>query len=338
MADKPIELPLWVRKNLGVKPWQPIMICPAALPFIGEIAGPTGPLSAHPMTLIAPLLIGISMVALYVFGRNPSELTIDQTGVTYVSRRSRLFVAWADVDRITTLEVNVRVELKGRPEKEGVMIPGAFLKRAATLSGALRAGFARWGGQASGQTHSQLPPGARRDLAAQGSRRFRKIFMTTYPITVGVVVIVVAASLGLPALNDSRIKAHGVRAQATVVRIYSGACGRSVCRRRLEYAYKASDGRTLYGFSDIGSEGDTNADYVYARTHSTLPIAIDAANPSISDLNIGDSAFRNETSGFMLIITGLLCLAIVASSSLIAFFLLRTLRKAERVTLTKSRP
>jgi hypothetical protein len=338
MTDEPVALPLRVRKNLGVRPWQPILICPAVLPFIGEIAGPGGPLSAHPMTLIAPLLIGIALVALYVFGRNPSELTIDQTGVTYVSRRSRLFVAWADVDRITTLEANVRVELKGRPEKEGVMIPGAFLKRAATLSGALRAGLARWGGPTSGRTHSQLPPGAGRDLAAQGSQRFRKIFMTIYPIAVGVVVIVVAATLGLPALNDSRLKAHGVRAQATVVRIYSGACGRSVCRRRLEYAYKAPDGRTLYGFSDIGDEGDNDADYVYARTHSTVPIAIDSANPSISDLNIGDSVFRNDTSGFMLIITGLVCLSIVASSSLIAFFLLRSLRKAEQAALAQSRP
>ena len=237
------------------------------------------------------------------------------------------------------LEANVRVELKGRPEKEGVMIPGAFLKRAATLSGALRAGLARWGSPASGRTHGQLPPGAGRDLAAQGIQRFRKIFMTIYPIAVGVGVIVLAATLGLPALNGSRLKAHGVRAQATVVRIYSGACGRSVCRRRLEYAYKTSDGRTLYGFSNIGDEGDTNdADYVYARTHSTVPIAIDAANPSISDLNIGDSVFRNDTSGFMLIITGLLCLSIVASSSLIAFFLLRTLRKAEQAALAESRP
>lgn len=335
MADKPVELPLRVRKNIGFSAWGLAFASPFVFLYsLGDILGPSGPLSARLWGFATPLaLLGV-LIVVYLVRRNPCELTIDLSGVTYVSRRAPLFIAWSDVDRVTTLDKTVRVELKGRPEDEGVQIPGALLKTPAKLAEALRAGLERWGGSSSSRVRSELPAGAGRALTVRTLRRT----LVGLCATAGAAGILMISVIAIPAVKDSQLKAHGVRAQAMVERIYTGDCGRSGCSRKLQYAYHAPDGRTLHGVGDLGAERDSDdPDYVYAKTHPTVPIVLDPANPALSDLNIGDNVFTTDHVGRALIVLGLLGVTMAGIFALIGIPLFRALRKAEREVAGEAR-
>jgi hypothetical protein len=328
MADKPIELPLRVRKNVGIKIWHLLFAMLFLVPYsLGDIIGPSGPIWTHLSTLAVPLAVLALFVVLIIFGRNVSELVIDDAGVTYVTRRTRLFMAWGDIERVTTLDRSVRVELKGRPEDEGVQIRAALLKKPTRLAEALRAGLARWGGSTARQGRSQLPAGAGKAQTAQTLR----VFLITYATCMAIGMLVVATFLIGNALKGSDLRAHGVRMQGKVERIYIGTCARSGCRRKVEYAYTAPDGRVLHGIADLGNESNVDGpNYVYVRSHATVPIAVDPAHPSISDLNVNDSAFGSDTLGITLILVGVLCLGMIGTGSLIGIPLYRKLREAQQ--------
>jgi hypothetical protein len=67
-----------------------------------------------------------------------------------------------------------------------------------------------------------------------------------------------------------------------VVRIYTGDCGKHSCSINVEYSYSTPSGRVLRGIGYLASDDEPNdPDYVYAKSHATIPIVVDERKPSL---------------------------------------------------------
>jgi hypothetical protein len=96
MSKNDLVLPLDIKKNLGLQPWTMILGIAFAglynlLPlFIGGLSLDAFLNGAGVWTFLG---LTAMTITLFVVLRNPSQLTIDQTGITFKTKRSNVFVA-----------------------------------------------------------------------------------------------------------------------------------------------------------------------------------------------------------------------------------------------------
>jgi hypothetical protein len=208
----------------------------------------------------------------------------------------------------------VRVELKGRPEEDGVLIPEGFGLSPAHLTPVLRDAVARWGGTQAGNSTSVAPQGLAKTRLRESMRRTFMFLGAVYGLLIAGIVIWQVADYS----KTSRLRSHGVRANAAVVRIYAADCGRHGCNLNVEYAYRAKGGQVLHGYDFLTSDDNLeNKDYLYAKTHSTVPIVFDITEPSVSSLNFNEVVFRRDDISWRLQVFGLIVGLLAAGGAIV---------------------
>lgn len=95
---------------------------------------------------------------------------------------------------------------------------------------------------------------------------------------------------------ETKIQRNGLRANADVVRIYTGSCGKRSCSINVEYAFTPSDetgvaSKPIHGYADLGDHPD-DPRVIYARTNKQVPIAYEVDHPEVSALNFNNDVFR----------------------------------------------
>jgi len=340
VGDSALTLPIHVKKNIGLSLW-PLIVGAAivALSQLAPIVG--GHLSFDAMLQGSAIyiVIGISAfcVFLYFFLRNPSQLTIDHAGVTLLSGKTRSIVAWPDIARVTPTNGQVRIEIKGRPEEEGVLISDGFGLKANQLTTVIRDGVARWGAAPSGDAfaspRSVSPEGGGKAAALAGMRRATLLmgFMALAMI-IGMTIWQIADYA-----KSVQLEKHGVRTNAEVVRIYTADCSRDSCSLNVEYTYTTPSVKTLHGFGYLAREENSHdPDYLYAKSHRTIPIVFDANHPETSALNFNDRVFRPVSLvsrlEFIVMILGLLLAGFGAVLVPLLIALRWQIRKAARAS------
>jgi hypothetical protein len=328
MSKTDPTLPLDIKKNLGLQPWTMILGI-AFAGFYNLFPLLIGGLSLDAFLNGAGLwtFLGLTAmtVTLFVVLRNPSQLTIDQTGVTLKSKRTDIFVTWSDVAHVTSVNNAVRIELKGRPEEDGVLIPEGFGLPPARLTPVLRDAVERWGGTPAGESTSTAPPGLAKTSLRDSMRRTFMVLGAIYGLLIVGVVVWQVADYG----KTSRLKAHGVRANAAVVRIYTDQCGRHGCNLNVEYAYSTNSGQTFHGYGYLTSDDNLDdEDYKFAKTHSTVPIVFDVSAPKLSALNFRDRVFTQDSISWRLQFIALIAGLFAAAGAVVAVPLLLAYRKA----------
>lgn len=327
------QLPYTVRKNTGFGGWQTLLGVVFAVIYASQdFINRPGPLNEKAPTLILPAMILAVSAFLFVVLRNPTQLTIDQSGVGYVSRRLRYLIAWADITGVTTLNKASRIEVKGAAAGEGVLLPGTLGGDSKRLSALLQEGLARWGagGAVSVTSHSEVSG----DVGNVAAIKLMRQMLLGFTALGGAIIVGLGVFAVSHALRDQYLHDHGVRADAEVVRIYNSSCDRHGCAKRVYYAYRSTDGRTFHGDQYLTTDRHLDdPDYNYVKSHPTIPVAFDPAKPSVSELNIQDSVFtdKNYIDG-ALWRWGIVSIIIAGIFSLICVPLALGLRGASRAT------
>jgi hypothetical protein len=237
------------------------------------------------------LSLSALFVVLYFLLRNPSHLTIDESGVSLRSRWLSYALAWSDIKHVTPINGSVRIVPTGLPDDEGVMISKRFRLKEAQLIAILREGMARWGGEPSGAAVF-LPESGRTAITRFAMRQLMWLMGI---IALGLFTYIVIWQMGDHA-KTLQLQKHGVQADAAIVRIYKADCSQHGCSINVEYAYSTTDGNNLHGHAYLtGDDNLGDPDYLYAKSHRTIPIVFDATHPEVSALNFKNRVFRSDT-------------------------------------------
>ncbi len=335
MTDAKPRLPLHIKKNIGVRPWAilpgiVIVLVLQLAPMIASKATLEDMLHGSTIYIVLGVLVFAALITYFV--RIPSQLDIDQSGIQLISKKTHYILAWPDIAHATPIPGAVRVEIKGRPDEEGVLISERFGVKSADLTALIREGMERWGASPSSgvalSPRTTLPPGGGKAASVAGLRRM------LFFIGAGALAMILGVVVwqGADYFKTTQLRAHGVRTEGTVVRIYTSGCGKRSCSLDVEYAYSTPDGRRLRGFGYLTSDDDLqDPDYLYAKSHRTIPIVFDATHPETVETNFRDWVFRRDALGMMFTIIGIFAGVVAVIFSIIAGSIVLAIRKASKV-------
>jgi len=142
-----------------------------------------------------------------------------------------------------------------------------------------------------------------------------------YIATVIVIIIGFTYSDHRLAVN---LSAHGVPAQARLVRSFTNSCGKTGCTIGIEYEFFPRGSRfATRGISNEGkANGNSNGEYNYIVTTGTVPILYDPTDPSRSMVYWHDNIRRQASWGFMIFDVALLFIILFVSVIPLALVLL----------------
>lgn len=321
MASAPPALPVHIRKNIGADARTllgalGLVLLVQGLPLLAS-GRQLGETLLHSGTTWVLLLMAALVTAMLVVFRNVSTLDIDRDGVRVASKKTQYFYAWTDISQVVCLKTGVRLEVKGLSDAQNSynVISSRFGIKPDDLATLIRDGVGRWGLQTAPTRSCSVTPG--NDVKAASMGALKRIVMVQGLIFgcvfVGLVVWQITSYN-----KAAELQRHGVKTEASVVRLYNDLCGRHGCDMSVEYEFQAGDGKTYHGYASLaGDDYRDDPDYQYAVRQRTVPVAFDSTDPNRSDLNFRNSVFSgNPLSlaltmiavfvGIMIVVGGLL--------------------------------
>jgi hypothetical protein len=266
----------------------------------------------------------IFFLATWLASRRSGELDVDATGVTVRTGPRSWFYDWADVEQIDQVKGAVRISLRGRSKEENAynLVSARFVGSESKLRALISDGLARFGPDRPRPGKSQAPG----DDLRRATLRSVGSLLGVFGLIFGGLFVIMTGWATTDALKTLDLQKYGSRTEASVVRIYTSACGRGSCSRNVEYVFTPrQDGKSYRGDNYIASSrSKTDPDLLYAETRRTVPIAYDVRNPSVSSLNFGDrvflrkpfqnlSTFASVMFGIMLLVFTILILCMIPS-------------------------
>ena len=265
------------------------------------------------------LIMVLSLMTAPLFFIRRQTLIIDEKGISLENARSRYVYIWNDITDISKNGYEgVRLSIAGQTQAQNIynVVPARFGFSQHQLVGLVQEGVDRWGVRDAGApTGRSFTPGdeARKIVKSQFSNA---VLLFALPFIALAIFILVPAIIST--MEDITLARRGVRAEATVVRLYTGDCSKNGCLQKVQYTFQPAEAaHPEIGYERLGvGKSDEMRHKAYAETLGVVPVIYDPKSPDHFRLNFDESVFLGHPW------RGLFALALILGSSQIALYAL----------------